>query len=51
MEDNSLGEFSPSPTTWHSLNDKSFDEGKTDDTYTGEDYYLVFQQLCGSWKI
>lgn len=51
MEDNSPGEFSPSPPTWHPLNDESFDGGQRDDTYTAEDYYLVFQQLYGSWKI
>jgi len=50
MEDNSLGEFSPSPPTCHPLNNESFDGGKRDDTDTAEDYYLGFQQQCGSWK-
>lgn len=51
MEDNSLGELSLTPPIWHPLNDESFDGGKRHGTYTAEDYYLFFQQLCGSWKI
>lgn len=50
MEKKSLGEFSPSPPTWHQLSSESFVEEKGD-SYTAEDYYLSFQQLCGSWKI